>query len=131
MKTRLTDLRKHIIEILRQSNQPLTVRAIWEAFPKRPDLSTIYRALDYLESQGLVQAVTLSTEARVYFAGGKHVHFVVCQTCHEIQQFEQCVAESIQQIVAEQSRFQIQDHVLYFTGFCEDCQGTTSTGASA
>ena len=68
MKTRLTELRKEISEIVNGAEKPLSVKAIQERAGAEPNLSTVYRALDYLEKKRYVQSVTLfdGTRALLY-----------------------------------------------------------------
>ena len=60
MKPRLTELRKKILQVINASGRPLSAKNIFEKIPSRPNLSTVYRALDFLEKEKYVHSVSFS-----------------------------------------------------------------------
>ncbi len=122
MKQRLTKLRKAVLEVINDADKPLNVKVIKKRMRVPSDLSTIYRALDFLEKNRFVNSVSFSG-VKFYFTGTKgNGHFLICQECHEILEFGGCVAENIRKKIQKKYDYRIADHVLYFTGLCPECQ---------
>ncbi len=122
MRPRLTELRKEIAGVVSGAEKPLNVKAILERIDSQPNLSTVYRALEFLEKKNFVQSVSLFDGTRLYYSGKRHIHFVICEDCREILEFDACAAKKIQEMIETQYRYTVTDHVLYFKGFCEDCR---------
>ena len=122
MRPRLTELRKEIAGIVRDAEKPINVRTILDRLYSQPNLSTIYRALEFLEKKNYVQSVSLFDGTRLYYGRERHVHFVVCEECREIIEFDVCAAKKIQEMIEEEYKYTVTDHVLYFKGYCRDCR---------
>lgn len=89
----------------------------------RPDLSTVYRALDFLVKADRVQSISLGRTA--YFFGANSTgcgHFLSCEHCHEIVNIEECVSTPLQKQLENETHYCIHRHLLYFEGLCPDCQ---------
>jgi Fur family transcriptional regulator, ferric uptake regulator len=120
--TGLTSLRKEIYAIIDHSDIPVNVKSISDRLGSSPNLSTVYRALDYMEKKGLIQSLALFEGIRFYYGGSKHSHFIICSECREIKGFDHCNAETILNHVEKDFDYKITDHVFYFTGLCGDCR---------
>lgn len=120
--TELTSLRKEIFTIIEHSDIPVNVKSIIDHLSSAPNLSTVYRALDYMEKKGLVQSLALFEGIRFYYGGDKHSHFIICSECREIKGFDHCNAEAILKHIEKDFDYKITDHVFYFTGLCGDCR---------
>jgi len=118
----LSEMREGVLEVVEQSDMPLNARAIAEHLNPCPNLSTVYRALDYLEKRGMVQSVAFFDGTRFYYAGGKDAHFILCGECHEIREFEKCTADTIRENLEKEFDYRLTGHVLYFRGVCADCR---------
>ncbi len=122
MKSRLTDFKKEVLSVIDKAEKPLIAKAILNRMNSEPNLSTIYRALDFLRRKKYIQSVSFSG-VKFYFTGKKgNGHFLVCKECHEIIEFEDCIALNLQKKIQEQYDYKITDHVLYFKGLCPECQ---------
>ncbi len=122
MKIRLTNTRREILKILGKVQKPLNAKTIIRRISSRPNLSTVYRALDFLESKKYIHSVSFSG-VKFFFAAVKgNGHFLVCKECHEILEFSDCVAENLQKKIQRKFGYTITDHVLYFKGLCSECQ---------
>jgi len=122
MKSRLTDLRKQILSIVDNAEKPLNAKMIEKRIKSKPNLSTIYRALYFLETNKHINSVSFSA-VKFYYTNKKgHAHFLVCKKCHEILEFEDCAVKHLQQKIQKQYDYKITDHILYFNGLCLECQ---------
>lgn len=123
MRKSFTELRKEILNLIDQAEQPLTVKEIHDRLISKPNLSTVYRALEFLLKKGLIKTISFSLEGKFYYSGKKeHSHFIYCKECSKIEEFDQCFAENIQHSIEDKLDYKITDHFFYFAGICNSCQ---------
>ncbi|TYB93744.1 MAG: transcriptional repressor [Kosmotoga sp.] len=117
-----TPLRKKIYKMIEESDSPINANTIYKKMNDKPDQSSIYRALNYLEEKGMVKSLTFNTKINYYFTPKKHPHhFLYCKKCGKTESFDICFANKIQKKIEDTHYFNITDHVFYFIGICEDC----------
>ncbi|MEM7008735.1 MAG: transcriptional repressor [Thermodesulfobacteriota bacterium] len=122
MKRGFTNLRKEILKYIEQSEQPLTAKEIYQMLQSKPNLSTVYRALDYLCKNKYVKTISFSSEGNYFYSAKmEHSHFIYCKECTEIKTFDDCFAEKIQDNVEDKFDYKITDHIFYFSGICNTC----------
>lgn len=121
-----TELRRKILERIRASESAITAEEVLESVrPEQPDLSTIYRALGFLEKKGYLKSVVFDCSTRFYHLAEDHpVHFLHCMKCHRTQTFNKCFADQIEDALEQEHDFKITDHVFYFLGLCSDCRNS-------
>ena len=91
-----------------------------EEFPAI-SLGTVYRNLNLLVELGEIQKLSFSEGADRFDADmHPHYHFV-CQKCQCVHDLPIPPMESINQIAQEHSSGQIDRHVTYFYGTCQNC----------
>lgn len=123
MRPAMSAYRQEILTALKENKNPLDAQGILKRLSGNPDLSTLYRALNYLLSQNLIKSVSFFDQRRFYYACHQsHCHFLYCTACREVNEFHRCAAEKIQKQVEEESGYMIQDHFFYFTGLCASCK---------
>ena len=85
-------------------------------------LATIYRVLTQFEQAGILIRHHFESGKAVYELneGGHHDHMVCCR-CGKVTEFFDPKIEELQNQIAAQHGFIIQDHSLYLYGECEDC----------
>ena len=123
MRPRFTNLRKEILDLIQVSQKPLNAKYILENIASSPNVSTVYRALDFLVKMNLIQSVTFA-RIQFYFTykdteGG---HFLFCGNCQDIQVFNDCIVSGLKEKVQKQFNYAILNHVLFFEGLCQTCQ---------
>lgn len=93
--------------------------------PKAPGLTTVYRSLESLVGQGLVQAVQLGDGERRYelVRPGEHHHHLVCESCRKSLHLDECLIEQFEDSIRSNYGFQVKGHVLEIFGLCNDCSG--------
>jgi Fur family ferric uptake transcriptional regulator len=105
-----TPLRKEIYKMIEDTDSPINADTIYKKLDNKPDLSSIYRALNYLEKKGMVKSLTFNTKINYYFTPKKHPrHFLYCKKCGKTKKIE------------DKHNFKITDHVFYFIGICKEC----------
>ena len=127
MRQPFTSIRKELLEIINQSENPLSAADIYEKYGKKADLSTVYRAIRYLETEEMIEGFSIfccsHEKMRYYFGTGKnHAHFLHCEKCHQFKRFDECIIEGIQTEIESKYHYEIRHHSLYFTGLCEQCR---------
>ncbi|MCU1345673.1 MAG: Fe2+/Zn2+ uptake regulation protein [Acidimicrobiia bacterium] len=133
---RYTDVRRALVQVLREAEAPLTIPQIIE---RRRTLATssVYRNLDLLERVQVVQRVVTNDEwVRFELAEditGHHHHHLVCSGCGLVldfeltSHFERSIDEHLG-AVAEQHGFLSQLHRLDLVGLCRDCAVAPPSG---
>lgn len=123
MKQSFTELRKEILAVIEESEQPLMAEEVFDRLPSKLNLSTVYRAIDFLLKKGLIKAAAFSSEAKFFYSGKKeHSHFIYCKGCSKIEEFDRCFAQNIQNDVESELDYKITDHFFYFAGICNSCR---------
>ncbi len=122
---RLTTARKAIIETLAHSEGHITADALAIAVRRQaPQVGrmTVYRTLDLLCSFGVVHPIYQGTGAAhfIIMAEGSH-HHLICNHCHAVIEFEECMADELSEQLAAQFNFQVKGHLLEIHGVCADC----------
>ena len=123
MRPRFTDLRKEILDVINGADTPINVKQIVMQMTSQPDLSTVYRALDFLEKENHAHSLSFSRVTFYYSVNREGCgHFLACTNCHEIRCVEGCVSQRLQDKLEEKFQYHIHSHVLYFQGLCPECQ---------
>ncbi len=126
-KSRLTPVRKRVLELVWQSHKPLGAYQLLaqlaaEGFNPAPP--TVYRALDFLLEHGLVHRIA-SLNA---FIGcnspdrSHHGYFLICRACGSAQEVK---ADNLSRLLrqnAEASGFVIEAETVELSGLCPLCQ---------
>jgi Fur family zinc uptake transcriptional regulator len=125
---RLTAMRRNVLEVLTASHKPLGAYEIIDSVAARgarPAPITIYRALDFLTSQGLVHRI----ESRNAFlacinnhASGAPVVFLICEHCGAVGEAASgAVADSLN-AAAKSAGFTPKSPVIEISGVCAHCR---------
>lgn len=126
-KLRKSKQRDRILEVLRNTRSHPTVNWIYDELKSEfPSLSlgNVYRNLNILVDQGLVERLDFGSTFDRYEAKiGPHVHFV-CESCGAIHDID--VPEALDQQllghVREQTDFQVTRGRMEVFGLCSDCR---------
>lgn len=124
---KITGPRRAILEVLRQHPHPMTNKDIHAALPKGDcDLVTIYRSMHLLEELGLVKRFDfgdgIARFELVHDAEGAHHHHLICTSCSEIVEIDQCFQEELESAIASRHGYKGVTHKLEFFGTCPGCQ---------
>ncbi|MCX7655890.1 MAG: transcriptional repressor [Treponemataceae bacterium] len=139
----MTRIRKRILQVLQDANQPLSASQIVSMVGALCDQATVYRGLHYLEEQGFAESFVLTCSEhgteRYYSACeiprqsvippskketiSAHRHWFHCEKCHCFIPLGECLLASVVQQFEQQQQCRVHQHTLYFTGLCRECQG--------
>lgn len=122
-----TRQRKAILDIMLSGNRPFTVEEVYLLLKAKSidiSMSTVYRSLETLSQNGVLQQVTLSGDDRMAYVIDRaaHSHYLVCSGCKKILPISQCPLGSYEKALADETGFEIQGHRLDIYGLCPDCQ---------
>ncbi|WP_068348222.1 Fur family transcriptional regulator [Kosmotoga arenicorallina] len=119
----LTKLRKEILKLIENSEVPLCADEIFENLEKKPNLSSVYRGLCYLEDKGMIKSISFDGNTRYFFMATEHSnHYLYCKTCGKLEVFDICFADRIQKELEKKHDYKILDHIFYFVGICSECR---------
>jgi Fur family ferric uptake transcriptional regulator len=125
--SRLTGPRRLIVELMVNADRALNPLELFDLardqYPKM-GLTTVYRTLELLAEQNLVQRIHHTNECNYYLRSTNgHEHIMLCSKCGRVAFFEGDDLEALIEKVGKSSGFKIQDHWLQLTGLCKSCQG--------
>jgi len=123
---RLTGARRAVVEIMAHSSHAITPIEIYdEARESHPALGlvTVYRTLEALEEQGLVQRVHSPQGCQAFItAPAGHQHLLLCRQCGEAAAFEGDDLETLIRSISRKTGYQITEHWLQLFGLCPNCK---------
>lgn len=129
---KLTPIREAVLKIIWQHHKPMgaydIVDRLPEVFGKRVLAPTVYRAIDFLLSLGLIHRIaSLNAYIGCPFPGSRHSDiFLICRNCNIAAE---CSAESVNSaiaITAEKSGFIMDSQSIEVLGLCPKCQDLTT-----
>lgn len=122
---RLTAPRRRVLELLLEAGQPVKAYDLMSAFAPgaaQAKPPTVYRALDFLEKQGLVHRIqTLNAYVACRREEGHHAAFLICDCCGATKEVEPAGAETLSR-QAGAAGFTINGVMLEAHGLCADCR---------
>ncbi|HEY1359165.1 MAG TPA: Fur family transcriptional regulator [Thermoleophilaceae bacterium] len=123
--------RTAVVDALADVGCGVTAREIGDLLDRRGDrvgVASIYRALEVLEQEGLVQRFDVGDSAARYepaLPSGEHHHHLVCDRCGEVRAFEDEDLERVIRRLANRVDFAIDAHDVTLKGECPACATRT------
>ena len=133
---RLTALRQRVLELVWSSHKPLGAYAILEvlhADGRSAAPPTVYRALEFLQGQGLVHRIA-SLNAFVGCSDPLDLHagqFLICRNCGCAAELNDRNIETTICNSAHHLGFFVQHQIIEVIGLCPHCYSATSNHAGA
>jgi Fur family transcriptional regulator, ferric uptake regulator len=126
---RMTQQRRAILRVIETANKHLDAAQLLRKAQKLDasvDRSTVYRTLDLLKRQGLIDELDLMhMEGEKHFyerkTGKDHIH-MACFRCGKITEFQSEIFESLKQQLQQDCRFRIAVARLEIGGYCAACR---------
>jgi len=118
--------RRAVIELLAGQNCCLTAQEIFDelrASGRRVGIASVYRILELLTAEGVVQRIDLGSGTARYepvLPDGHH-HHLVCDSCGKVEAFEDPALESALTRVEQRSGYAVAAHDVVLHGACADC----------
>jgi Fur family transcriptional regulator, ferric uptake regulator len=122
--------REEVIAALSELRCSVTAREIADLLSERGSgvgLASIYRALELLDRNGLVQRFDVGEGVARYepaMPGGDHHHHLVCDSCGTVEPFEDDALERAIHGLSGKTAFAIAAHDVTLHGECPSCRAS-------
>ncbi len=124
---KLTSLRKLIILLLSEQNQPITAYELLaklneQSKDKNYNIMSIYRVLDFLCQNELIHRIHTTNCYTICCHPEKHIcQLFICKNCGtKIEQHDEQLDQTLQKL-AQKSAFAISQHTIELFGLCHKC----------
>ncbi len=124
----MTFLRTKIIDVCIGNSRPLTIPEIQELLRMEkitPHKTSLYRNIEFLCKQNLLNEVMLDANAKHYETTTVHHHHVVCTECSSIHcvvdRTMEKIVQKMEREIAKKMHFHVRDHQFSFFGVCNEC----------
>lgn len=123
---RMTYARRHILDILKNSEKPMTALDIERAFKRSnlPDRATVYRQMHTLLREKIIVKADVLGRAEYYELNTKHHHHFVCDECGDSVCLDEPLSERFIQKIEKNLKKQglfVGSHSIAFSGMCTMC----------
>ncbi len=124
---RITAGRKAVIETFVASREPISAAEVAAIFKKnrfRTDKTTIYREIQFLVTEGVLNRLHFDERSKRYeLRTDEHRHHLICTSCSKVE--DAVLSHDLDEVekkLTKQKKFKVQSHSLEFYGLCETCQ---------
>ncbi len=122
---RITAARRAVVDAVYGSTHALTPVEVYDRARKKYralGLVTVYRTLEKLEEQHLIQRVHQPQGCQAFISAGiGHQHLLLCKNCGEVAFFEGDDLDALTASIARKTGYEIQEHWLQLFGLCANC----------
>ena len=120
-----TRSQERILNLLKTIKQSISAQDIYVELRNRNQsmgLATVYRSLEALKLEGLVQVRTLANGEALYSLAQQDKHHLTCLQCGISIPFNECPVHDLETQLQATHKFKIFYHTLEFFGLCNKCQ---------
>lgn len=120
---RMTAARRQLIEILAESERPLSVEDLSQRSKGNFDLVTIYRNLEVFRDVGIVEVILLENGKNLFVLTGEHdhSHHIVCRHCLKTERIEFCMGGELERYASSRGYSNL-SHTIEVFGECAECE---------
>jgi Fur family ferric uptake transcriptional regulator len=131
MKAQRTRSQERILNLLKNLNRGVSAQDIYVELRNRDQsmgLATVYRALEALKLEGIVQVRTLGSGESLYSSVQQDRHHLTCLQCGDSIPIDQCPVHQLETQLQASHQFKIYYHTLEFFGLCDRCSVDQTVG---
>ena len=114
-----------LTELMGEQND-VTAQQLHERLRRRGErlgLATVYRTLGLLAAEGVIDALSHHPGELCYrLCGEGHHHHLVCSSCHQVVELDDCELEPWLERISGAHDFVTTGHRLEVSGLCGDCR---------
>ncbi len=124
MKLQRTRSQERILNLLKTLNRAVSAQDIYIELRNRDQmmgLATVYRSLEALKLEGVVQVRTLASGESLYSSIQRDQHHLTCLNCRESIPINECPVHELESELQDSHQFKIYYHTLEFFGVCDRC----------
>ncbi len=125
MKANRTRSQARILNVLETLKRAISAQDLYVELRNRNQsmgLATVYRSLDALKLEGLVQVRTLANGESLYSLAHQDKHHLTCLQCGRSVPIEECPVHDLEDRLSDSHEFKVFYHTLEFFGLCAECQ---------
>ncbi|MBW4611933.1 MAG: transcriptional repressor [Desmonostoc vinosum HA7617-LM4] len=125
MRITRTRSQERILNLLKTIKQGISAQDIYVELRNRNQsmgLATVYRSLEALKLEGMVQLRTLANGEALYSLVQQDKHHLTCLQCGVSIPINQCPVHDLEDQLQSSHKFKIFYHTLEFFGLCGQCQ---------
>jgi Fur family transcriptional regulator, ferric uptake regulator len=125
MKVERTRSQERILNLLQSIKHGISAQDLYVELRNRSQnmgLATVYRSLESLKLEGLVQVRTLANGEALYSLVQQDKHHLTCLQCGTSIPINQCPVHELESQLQVSHKFKIFYHTLEFFGLCAPCQ---------
>jgi Fur family transcriptional regulator, ferric uptake regulator len=123
--TQRTRSQERILTVLKDLDRGISAQDLYLDLRRREEglgLATIYRALEALKLDGVIQVRTLASGESLYSTMQEDRHHMTCLQCGSSIMIDHCPVHELEQRLHRSHQFKIFYHTLEFYGICNECQ---------
>lgn len=123
---RRTRNQERVFECLKSLEREISAQDLFVELRDRDQsmgLATVYRSLEALKLEGVVQVRTLTSGESLYSTMKEDRHHFTCLHCGASAPIDHCPVHALEQQLNQDHRFKVYYHTLEFYGLCVQCQG--------
>ncbi|MBK7994147.1 MAG: transcriptional repressor [Blastocatellia bacterium] len=122
-----TEQRDLILDVFIDTEGHVSVEELYDLVKKKDSsvgFTTVYRTMKLMTEAGLAHEVRFTDGRARYEHEYDHQHHdhLICNQCDSVIEFYNPEIEKLQEEIARQYKFQIQDHSHRMFGICFNCQ---------
>ncbi len=124
MKTTRTPSQERLLKFLQSFNRAMSAQEIFIELRQNQEkmaLATVYRALEALKLEGVIQARNLANGEALYSCIQEDRHHLTCLQCGQSIPIDQCPVHQLEIQLQTSHQFKIYYHTLEFFGVCDRC----------
>ncbi|MDH6100821.1 transcriptional repressor [Anabaenopsis sp. FSS-46] len=125
MRAIRTRSQERILSLLKSIQQGISAQDIYVELRNRNQtmgLATVYRSLEALKLEGMVQVRNLANGEALYNLAQQDKHHLTCLQCGLSIPINQCPVHPLEDQLESQHKFKVFYHTLEFFGLCSQCQ---------
>lgn len=129
MKSNRTRSQDRILTLLKTLNRAISAQDIYmelRSSGQSIGLATVYRALEALKLEGVIQVRTLPSGESLYSSMQEDRHHLTCLQCGNSIPIDECPVHELESELNRSYQFKIYYHMLEFFGLCTRCQSTNA-----
>ncbi|MCT7953831.1 Fur family transcriptional regulator [Laspinema palackyanum] len=132
MTVKRTRSQERILNFLKTLNDSISAQDIYVELRHRNQsvsLATVYRALEALKLEGVVQVRTLANGESLYSCLKQDRHHLTCLQCGISLPLDECPVHQLEVELQKAHGFKIFYHTLEFFGLCNKCHLLQQNGS--
>lgn len=128
-KLKVTPQRLAIFKMLSETKSHPSAEIIYKTLePDHPTMSlaTVYKTLDALKKNALIQEINVGENSFRYDANtAPHPH-IICLGCGAVEDLNSGALDHLPTLIEKDTEYEIVFHQVYLYGRCKKCQTTSS-----